>query len=87
LFDKNGESIEQIAAASVVPEEQLRDEVDHAHANLISADVLPHARGVATVLDSIVAEKEADVNTWEPIYGRLAEAQVKWEALHGRPLV
>jgi len=87
LFDKNGESIEQIAAASVVPEERLLDEVDQAHANLISADVLPHARGVAALLDSIVGEKEADVNTWEPIYGRLAEAQVKWEALHGRPLV
>jgi tRNA threonylcarbamoyladenosine biosynthesis protein TsaB len=23
---------------------------------------------------------------WEPTYGRLAEAQVKWEAAHGRPL-
>jgi len=23
---------------------------------------------------------------WEPVYGRLAEAQVKWEASHGQPL-
>ena len=23
---------------------------------------------------------------WEPDYGRLAEAQVKWERAHGRPL-
>lgn len=28
----------------------------------------------------------ADPATREPIYGRLAEAQVKWEARHGRPL-
>lgn len=26
------------------------------------------------------------VDEWEPDYGRLAEAQVKWEATHGRPL-
>lgn len=28
-----------------------------------------------------------DRTTWEPLYGRLAEAQVKWEKLQGRPLV
>lgn len=27
-----------------------------------------------------------DIDTWEPEYGRLAEAQVKWEAAHGRTL-
>jgi len=26
------------------------------------------------------------LETWEPAYGRLAEAQVKWEAAHQRPL-
>jgi tRNA threonylcarbamoyladenosine biosynthesis protein TsaB len=26
------------------------------------------------------------LNTWEPVYGRLAEAQVKWEAEHGQQL-
>ena len=27
-----------------------------------------------------------DVTTWEPNYGRLAEAQVRWERAHGKPL-
>ena len=27
-----------------------------------------------------------DLDAWEPAYGRLAEAQVKWESAHGRPL-
>ncbi len=27
-----------------------------------------------------------DLASWEPAYGRLAEAQVKWEAAHDRPL-
>ena len=27
-----------------------------------------------------------ELASWEPDYGRLAEAQVKWEAAHGRAL-
>ncbi len=87
LFEKNGDSIEQIAATSVIPAERLVDEVDQAHANAIDSGILPHAKGAARILDSIIAAGKADIETWEPIYGRLAEAQVKWEALHGRPLV
>jgi tRNA threonylcarbamoyladenosine biosynthesis protein TsaB len=46
----------------------------------------PHARGAA-VLGTLVAWPEAaTLGTWEPTYGRLAEAQVKWEAAHGRAL-
>ena len=87
LFDKSGESIEQIAPTSVIAEERLGDEADHAHANIIEPGRIPHARGVARVIDSIIAAGEADIDAWEPMYGRLAEAQVKWEAAHGRPLV
>ncbi len=46
-------------------------------------DVKPHARGVAQLEAAIFA---VDLSSWEPSYGRLAEAQVKWEAAHGRPL-
>ena len=49
-------------------------------------DARPHARGVAKMIDRIVAGGQCDLNTWEPVYGRLAEAQVKWETAHGRPL-
>lgn len=47
---------------------------------------MPHARGVAPLLDSIVRSGAVSVDAWEPVYGRLAEAQVKWEAAHGRSL-
>jgi tRNA threonylcarbamoyladenosine biosynthesis protein TsaB len=86
LFDKSAGSIEQIAATSVIADQRLVDEVDHGHANVIHADSVPHARGVARVLDAVIEAGEANVDSWEPIYGRLAEAQVKWEAAHGRPL-
>lgn len=46
----------------------------------------PHARGVAVLLPSLLEAGPVDLDAWEPSYGRLAEAQVKWEAAHGRPL-
>lgn len=46
----------------------------------------PHARGVAPLLGDIERAGAVPLDGWEPVYGRLAEAQVKWEAAHGRPL-
>jgi len=46
----------------------------------------PHARGVA-LMESVITEGgPVNLAAWEPIYGRMAEAQVKWEAVHGRTL-
>jgi hypothetical protein len=50
-------------------------------------DAHPHARGVAPILASVMESGPVDLASWEPDYGRLAEAQVRWEAAHGRPLV
>jgi tRNA threonylcarbamoyladenosine biosynthesis protein TsaB len=49
-------------------------------------DAHPHARGVARILDQVMKSEPVDLAGWEPDYGRLAEAQVRWEAVHGRPL-
>ena len=48
--------------------------------------VEPHAAAAAVLTKLIDATPPADLAGWEPAYGRLAEAQVKWEAAHGRPL-
>lgn len=53
---------------------------------LESPATAPHARGVLRLLDAVLAAGPVPLDGWEPIYGRLAEAQVKWEAAHGRPL-
>ncbi|MFN8579855.1 MAG: tRNA (adenosine(37)-N6)-threonylcarbamoyltransferase complex dimerization subunit type 1 TsaB [Gemmatimonadaceae bacterium] len=42
------------------------------------------ARGFSRLTPGVLAE--VDTATWEPVYGRLAEAQVQWERRHGRPL-
>ncbi len=49
----------------------------------VALALAPHARGVARLEDAL---ESADLAVWEPRYGRLAEAQVRWEAEHGRPL-
>ena len=47
---------------------------------------LPHARGVGLMTAAIEEDGPVNLAAWEPIYGRMAEAQVKWEAAHGRAL-
>ena len=46
----------------------------------------PHARGAAVLGSRVAWPPPADLASWEPDYGRLAEAQVRWEAAHGRAL-
>ena len=45
----------------------------------------PHARGFARLIEGGLAGA-VEMTTWEPNYGRKAEAQVRWEATHGREL-
>jgi tRNA threonylcarbamoyladenosine biosynthesis protein TsaB len=49
-------------------------------------DARPRAAGVARLGRRLARESPVELGTWEPLYGRLAEAQVRWEAAHGRPL-
>jgi tRNA threonylcarbamoyladenosine biosynthesis protein TsaB len=51
-----------------------------------SLAIFPHARGAAKLGGLTAWPSPADLASWEPNYGRLAEAQVKWEATHGRAL-
>lgn len=46
----------------------------------------PRAHAVVGLEQALVARGPVDLGAWEPSYGRLAEAQVKWESAHGRPL-
>ena len=46
----------------------------------------PKARGIVRVEALIQRDGPADLALWEPHYGRVAEAQRRWEAAHGRAL-
>jgi len=80
----------QIEAPAIIPREQLEERALGPSLKVVGPgreiDVSPHARGVATLLDSIIEAGPVEIASWEPDYGRLAEAQVRWEAAHGRKL-
>ena len=47
----------------------------------------PHARQLLGLPDRRGGAMRVEgVRDWEPVYGRPAEAQARWEAAHGRPL-
>jgi len=46
----------------------------------------PRARAALKLGHLVERGGHVDVSAWEPAYGRLAEAQVRWEAVHGVPL-
>ena len=49
-------------------------------------DAGPHARGILRLGAHASLHAAVNLASWEPEYGRLAEAQVRWEAAHGRAL-
>lgn len=88
-FSVERDVIREMSAARIVREQDLDREAAHPGLRVIDAareGSTPHARGVAAIIDTIVGSESCDIDSWEPVYGRLAEAQVKWEAAHGRPL-
>lgn len=84
-------SIERVESLGLAPADQTAARAQALGATAIGPDeprrAVPHARGVVRALALVAAAGPVDVGRWEPVYGRLAEAQVKWEAEHGRALV
>ena len=76
--------------AGLVGDAELRERARSLGAKLIGPglefDTVPRASAVVRRLEEIESGGPVALDSWEPVYGRLAEAQVKWEATHGRPL-
>ncbi len=85
-----GGEVTMVETLGLAPISALPERAGLADATLIGPDetlsTTPHARGVVRCMGLVDAVGAADLASWEPVYGRLAEAQVKWEATHGRPL-
>lgn len=79
--------VQRIPAAEIIPKTALAALAESLGAQVVgpgqAIDRMPHARGVSALEHLLVP---ADLATWEPDYGRKAEAQVRWEAAHDRPL-
>lgn len=89
-FEHEAGEVRQVGEMRLVPTEEVRPMAEAAGARAVGPDQsdnwLPHARGVGLMLSGIIAEGPVNLAGWEPVYGRMAEAQVKWEAIHGRAL-
>lgn len=89
-FEHHEGAVRQVAPVRLIANELLESVAAESDARAVGPELrenwLPHARGVALLLDEIVGAAPVDLPSWEPVYGRLAEAQVKWEAAHGRAL-
>jgi tRNA threonylcarbamoyladenosine biosynthesis protein TsaB len=76
----------RVGSADVAPIADAADAVAIGPDRHGVAHVAPRAAGAARLAAQLDSSAPADLARWEPAYGRLAEAQVKWELAHGRPL-
>jgi tRNA threonylcarbamoyl adenosine modification protein YeaZ len=82
----------ELNPAALLPTEALAETAQTLGAVIIGPGatgrlhVVPRAASARRITNMIERTAPADLAGWEPGYGRLAEAQVKWEATHGRPL-
>ena len=83
-------SVREIERLGLIGEGDIARECGRLGARAIGpremVEAVPRACGAAVLFDGIVANGRVPLDSWEPDYGRLAEAQVKWEAAHGRSL-
>ena len=89
-FEHHEGAVSQVSSTRMIPSDEVESVAARSAARAVGPELrenwLPHARGTALLLDGILASGPVDLGSWEPVYGRLAEAQVKWEAAHGRAL-
>lgn len=80
-----------VGGTGLIGDADLHQRAHEMHAELIGPgldhDVIPRAASIVRWLPTVEARGPVDLDAWEPVYGRLAEAQVKWETAHGRSLV
>ena len=88
LVESAGGMIVSVTEAHLAPRTSVASLARQHEARIVGAgeafDAAPHARGIVRLAPSLVTE--VSLASWEPAYGRLAEAQVKWETEHGRSL-
>lgn len=89
-FDHDAGAVRRVGEMRLVPTAEIPALAERMGARAVGPDQqepwLPHARGVSLLMGTIEDEGPVNLAAWEPVYGRMAEAQVKWEATHGRAL-
>ena len=88
-YQREGDAVTELAPVRLVHRDALAREAQALHAAVIGPEehprTIPRAQNIVR-LGASLALPAVSLAAWEPDYGRLAEAQVKWELAHGRPL-
>lgn len=89
-FEHDAGAVVRVGTMRLVPSLEVERVAEELGARPVGPDQAvhwqPHARGVALLEGVLQDDGPVNLAAWEPVYGRLAEAQVKWEAAHGRAL-
>jgi len=89
-FEHEAGAVRPVGEMRLVPSEEVSDMAGRGQARAVGPELpeqwQPHVRGVVLLLDAVASAGPVNLAAWEPVYGRMAEAQVKWEAAHGRVL-
>jgi tRNA threonylcarbamoyladenosine biosynthesis protein TsaB len=89
-FEHEAGAVRPAGEMRLVANTDLQATAESANARLVGPEQgeswQPHARGVSLLEEVLASTGPVNLAAWEPMYGRLAEAQVRWEATHGRPL-
>jgi tRNA threonylcarbamoyladenosine biosynthesis protein TsaB len=83
------DNVTETVAPRIIEESAMLAYAQERNARLLIAGregVNPAISAAARLLDTIFDKGPVNLGSWEPTYGRLAEAQVRWEKASGRPL-
>ena len=94
LFDVEADgAVHEIEPARLIPAADIEGLTTEYEAKIVSPiqgigalSGRPRAAAVAKLEAMLEERGPVDIASWEPSYGRLAEAQVRWETAHGKPL-
>jgi len=94
LYDRDASGrTDELEPARIVHAEEVAHIAESYGAHVISPTrspnsivARPRASAVVHLERMLAARGPVDVASWEPSYLRLAEAQVRWESTHGKPL-
>ncbi|HSU93227.1 MAG TPA: tRNA (adenosine(37)-N6)-threonylcarbamoyltransferase complex dimerization subunit type 1 TsaB [Gemmatimonadaceae bacterium] len=88
-YSRADDAVAELAPVRLVARDSLAREAARLQATVVGPEERPRTnpRAANVVrLGAWLAQPPVPLAAWEPDYGRLAEAQVKWEQAHGRPL-
>jgi len=88
-YTRANDAVTELSPVGLVPRDSLATAAARLHATVVGPEERPRTNPRAANivrLGAWLAQPPVSLAAWEPDYGRLAEAQVKWEQAHGRPL-